>query len=147
MLQRFNTQRARLTAVYRRGEWTSLTQADWTQASTDKTEYGWMVSENVGWQRSKWQLNLMGAYFDTDSYDCRLYVYERQLPREFAFPMLYGNGIRLSVVGRVSIASVLQVDAKAGVTRYFDRLAIGSGLQQINSKTMSDLSLQMRWRF
>jgi len=147
MLQRFNTQRARLTAVYRRGEWTSLTQADWTQASTDKTEYGWMVSENVGWQRSKWQLNLMGSYFDTDSYDCRLYVYERQLPREFAFPMLYGNGIRLSVVGRVSIASGLQVDAKAGVTRYFDRLAIGSGLQQINSKTMSDLSLQMRWRF
>ena len=61
--------------------------------------------------------------------------------------MLYGNGIRLSVVGRVSIASGLQVDAKAGVTRYFDRLAIGSGLQQINSKTMSDLSLEMRWRF
>ena len=41
----------------------------------------------------------------------------------------------------------LTLTAKAGYTHYFDRSTIGSGLQEINSSSMTDLSFQLRWRF
>ena len=33
-----------------------------------------------------------------------------------------------------------------GLTRYFDRETIGSGLQQIDGTTKSDLELSLRWK-
>jgi hypothetical protein len=40
----------------------------------------------------------------------------------------------------------LTLTVKAGMTRYFDRSTIGSGLQQINSSVQTDLDLQVRWK-
>ena len=37
--------------------------------------------------------------------------------------------------------------ARLAVTDYFDRDHISSGLQQINRSSMSDLELQLRWKF
>ena len=36
---------------------------------------------------------------------------------------------------------------RSATTRYFDRDTIASGLQQISSSTMSDLDVQLRWKF
>lgn len=38
----------------------------------------------------------------------------------------------------------MMVIAKLGCTRYFDRSTIGTGLQQLNSHSMTDLDLQVR---
>ena len=146
-LRRHNEHRARITLSYAHGEWSSALQADGVRAANNNIEHGWMVSETVGWRHAWWQLTLMAAYFNTDSYDSRIYAYERQLPHQFAFPMYYGRGERLSLVARAHIGRALQIDAKLGTTHYHDRSTIGSGLQEINSSTMTDLALQARWRF
>ncbi len=146
-LRRHNEHRARLTAVYAQNDWTFTTQADGVRAVNYAIEHGWMLSEQVGWKQKWWQLALTAGYFSTDSYDSRIYVYERQLPRNFAFPMYYGKGFRLAFVARVNIGESLQLDAKMGSTHYSDREVISSGLQQIDGSTQTDLDLQARWRF
>ncbi len=146
-LRRHNEHRARLSLTFNSDEWTLSTQADGVRAANYNIEHGWMVSENIAWRHRWWQLSLYAAYFNTDSYDSRIYVYERQLPHNFAFPMYYGRGYRLSFVGRATIGSHLQLDAKIGTTHYADRDVISSGLQEINAPSMTDLDLQARWQF
>ncbi len=146
-LRRHNEHRARLTAIFTKNGWTFTTQADGVRAVNYAIEHGWMLSEQVSWKHAWWQLALTAGYFNTDSYDSRIYVYERQLPRNFAFPMYYGRGTRLALVARANIGETLQIDAKIGSTHYADREVISSGLQQIDGNTQTDVDLQVRWRF
>lgn len=146
-LRRHNEHRARLTASFAKNDWTFTTQADGVRAVNYAIEHGWMISEQVSWRHAWWLLALTAGYFNTDSYDSRIYVYERQLPRNFSFPMYYGRGFRLAFVARASIGTKLQVDAKIGNTHYSDRDVISSGLQQIDGNNQTDLDLQASWRF
>jgi len=146
-LRRHNEHRARLALTYSFGGWASTTQGDYVKAANDSIVHGWMLSERLSWQHKWWQLNLTAAYFDTENYDSRIYTYERQLPHNFAFPMYYGQGMRLALVARATVGRWLQLDAKAGFTHYFDRDVIGSGLQQVNASSMTDFYLQARFRF
>ena len=146
-LRRHNEHRLRLALTYNSEEWTATTQADGVRAVNNDIAHGWMLSENVSWKYRWWQISAVAGLFRTDSYDARIYVYERQLPHTFASPMFYGYGLRLALVARASIGRHIQADAKLGYTHYNDREIIGSGLQQIDSPTKTDLSLQMRWRF
>lgn len=147
VLRRHNDHRMRLTVAYADRKWNCTTQADYVKAVGDSISHGWMVSEHMSWHHRWWQLHLTAAYFDTQSYDCRIYAYERQLPHNFAFPMYYGQGLRLSLVARASAGRRLQIDAKAALTHYFDRNTISSGLQQVDGSSLTDVSLQARWRF
>jgi hypothetical protein len=40
----------------------------------------------------------------------------------------------------------LTITGKMGFTHYFDRATIGSGLQEINSASQTDLDLQLRYK-
>lgn len=145
-LRRHNEHRARLSLNYAHGGWNVLTQGDYVRAVGDSITHGWMVSEQLSWQHRWWQLNLRAAYFDTQSYDSRIYTYERQLPHNFSYPMYYGKGLRVAFVASASVGRWLQVNAKLGFTRYFDRDSMGSGLQQIDGSSMTDLTVQLRCR-
>lgn len=147
VLRRNNSHRMLLAVTYADRAWNSTTQADYVRAIGDSISNGWMVSERLSWQHKWWQLHLTAAYFNTQSYDSRIYSSERQLPHNFAFPMFYGQGLHFALVTRANVGRWLQIDAKGSFTRYFDRNSIGSGLQQVNGPSLTDLSLQVRWRF
>ena len=147
-LRRHNEHRARLTLGYKPDEhWASTTRWDGVRTADNDIEKGWMISENLTWKQQWWMLGLTATYFDTDSYSSRIYAFESPLPGEFSFPSFYGKGMRLVFSGRASIGQRLQLHARLGHTRYFDRDVIGSGLQQIEGKSTTDLDLQARWRF
>lgn len=145
-LRRFNEHRSRLSVSYKKVHWQTTTQLDFSQTEDPDLERGWMVSEQLALTLPKVQLNLTTAYFDTDSYASRLYLYEPQLPRQFSMPTFYDRGFRFSLRGRVDISKLLQLNLKAGITRYLDLSSIGSGLQQINHSSQADLEAQLRLR-
>ena len=147
VLRRNDNHHALLAVNYADKAWNSTTQADYIQAVGDSISHGWMVSERLSWQHKWWQLHLTAAYFDTQGYDSRIYAFERQLPHNFSFPMYYGRGLHLALVTRANVGRWLQIDAKLSFTRYFDRSTLGSGLQQVDGPSLTDLSLQARWRF
>lgn len=87
------------------------------------------------------------GYFNTDSYDSRVYIYERSLLETFSFTNFYGEGIRLSAVVRADMGRSLMVMAKLGYTDYFDRSTISTADRLIGHSSQTDLSLQVRYKF
>ena len=77
----------------------------------------------------------------------KLRSYEHQLPGNFFFPTYYGEGMRLAFTARADLSSHLRLHARLGYTNYFDRSTIGTGLQQISASHLTDIDLQLRWRF
>ena len=143
--------RLRIGAEWTGGRWTSRSQLDFTSVSStsesSSLSQGFMITENIGYDIGKWQIFAGGKYFNTDSYDSRLYSYERAMPHTFSFPAYYGHGIRYSLAAVWSPSPTLQFNAKAGITNYFDRSTISSGQQQINASSACDIEVGMRWRW
>ena len=148
MLLPNNTHRGKLTITYTPDKtWTVKTQLNYAHAFYQKGSNGWLFSQSVACQQQDLKAQLSAAYFKTDSYDSRVYAYERQLPHEYAFPMFYGRGYRLALTARADISPSWQLNMKVGHTHYNDRSVIGSGLQEIAGSSMTDLDMQVRWRF
>lgn len=147
MLTANNTHRGRLTVTYTPNDtWTAKTLLNVSHNFCQKASNGWLVAQNMGYQQQKLKAQLTAAYFDTDSYDSRIYAYERQLAGNFAYPVYYGQGFRLALSGAWHLNRHLMVAAKVGFTKYFDRNTIGTGLQEIAASHATDLDVQMRWR-
>ena len=138
--------RARLTADWTAtAQWTLRMQADGV-ASCNKNgrQRGIMLSEHTSW-RWRW-LRADGhiGWFRTDNYDARIYQYEPSVLYDFSYPMYYGHGLRYALMVRADIGQHLMATAKVGVTNYFDRSVVGSGLQQVDGSALCDLLVQLR---
>ena len=106
-----------------------------------------MVSQQTSWQwRWLYAASAVG-WFRTDDYDSRLYLYERSVQNDFSFPMYYGHGVRCALLLRAAIGRRLTAAAKVGLTKYFDRTSVSSGLQLVEHSALSDLLVQLRYRF
>ena len=122
-----------------------LTQIDAVRVFADNAwQQGIMMSQHATWQWRWLKADAHIGWFRTDSYDARLYQYERSLQYDFSFPAYYGHGVRHSLMLLATIGQRLTAVIKYGTTNYFDRSTIGSGLQQINHSSMTDILLQLR---
>ena len=104
---------------------------------------GVMVGQQVRWQQRWLKVTGTLAWFRSDDYDSRLYQYEPSTQYDFSFPAYYGHGIRYSLMAQATIGKHLALATKLGVTNYFDRSVIGTGLQQIDQSSMADLLVQL----
>ena len=127
---------------------TLRTQADGILHQTKGvSSQGVMVSQHAKWQYHWLKTDVHVGWFRTDDYDSRIYQYEASLAYDFGYPMYYGHGLRYSLMVKADILKRLTATAKIGVTNYFDRSVIGTGLQQINHSSMTDLLMQIRYSF
>lgn len=139
--------KGRLSAAYDSGVWGGKFQADIAYTDYKKKSFGWMLSQNVSVRLEKLFYAIMSfGYFDTDDYDSRVYAYERGMRYSFYSPAYYGNGVRAALFAVSDFSDNITVTAKVGVTKYFDRDKIGSGYQEIDGSSATDLELQLRLR-
>lgn len=142
-----DSHRLRLSATWQPNDtWSAKTQADLSHTYYQTTEKGFMLSEHLCYNQENLRLWLTAGYFHTDSYTSRLYVYEHQLTGNFNFSSYYGEGLRLAFSAQAAIGSHLRICAKLGHTHYFDRHTIGTGLQQVHARHLTDLDLQLQYR-
>lgn len=140
--------RGRLSAAYNATTWSAKTQADLALTEYKERSFGWMISQNFSCRYEKIvSLNASFGYFNTDDYDSRVYSYERGMRRSFYFPSYYGKGIRYMMFASTERFKNLEITAKVGTSKYFDRNKIGSGYQQIDHSSATDLEMQVRWKF
>ena len=141
-------QRGRMAIGYDGGVWSTTTQADVVYVSYKEKDFGWMVSERVSVRPLEW-LSIVGniGYFNTDSYEARIYAYEKGPLYTFNFPSFYGEGIRYSLFARADFSRKVMMIARIATTNYFDRNTIGTSYQKINHSSMTDLELQLRLKF
>ena len=91
-------------------------------------EKGIMLSQLISYRGTKPLTgDLFFAFFDAESYEARLYSYERNLLSTFYMPFFYGKGIRVALNGKYSFSRALSLSFKAAHTRYSNRDTIGSG--------------------
>ncbi len=87
------------------------------------------------------------VFFDTDSYDTRLYEYESDIRGVSYNPGLYGKGRRLYLVVHYKIFEFLEVSAKYAQTFLDGVKVIGSGEDTIRGDIASRISFQMELRW
>ena len=105
---------------------------------------GVMISQEATWKYRWLQVNANIGWFRTDDYDSRIYMYEKSVLYDNTTSMYDGKGIRYALMARAEIGKRMTLSAKMGVTNYFDRSIISSGLQQVDASSMTDLLLQLR---
>ncbi|MBR2206816.1 MAG: helix-hairpin-helix domain-containing protein [Prevotella sp.] len=110
-------------------------------------EWGGMVSATLAYTRRWLRLNGGFGYFHTGSYNSRVYLYELGPLYTYSSQMFYGEGIRYWLMARANVGKHLTLTAKIGISDYFDRTTIGSSYQQVDASSLSDLDLQLRWKF
>ena len=123
------------------------TQIDGGYYAYGEKEWGMMISQSLSYEGRRLRLNGGVGYFHTDSYDSRVYLYEKGPLYNYGLASFYGEGIRYWLMARAAIGQKLTLTAKIGVTDYFDRSTIGSSYQQIDASSMTDMDLQVRWKF
>ena len=123
------------------------TQIDGGYYAYGEKEWGMMISQSLSYEGRRLRLNGGVGYFHTDSYDSRVYLYEKGPLYTYGLTSFYGEGIRYWLMARAAVGQKLTLTAKIGVTDYFDRSTIGSSYQQIDASSMTDMDLQVRWKF
>ena len=140
--------RARLAVSYTTPSLCLTTQADAVYVSKEVSSHGYMFSQTARWQHRWLQLIASAAYFNTTSYDARVYSYEPGILYTFSFPSFYGEGIRGTLNARADLSSRLTLICNCGCTRYFHRPASATAHDEaVRNNTRTDLEMQLRWRF
>lgn len=91
--------------------------------------------------------NIRLSYFETDSYDSRLYAFENDVLYGYSIPVFFDKGYRYYLNVRYKISRKLSVWSRFAQTIYSDKNEIGSGLDVIRGNKKSEIKLQMIYSF
>ncbi len=86
-------------------------------------------------------------YFETDGYNSRLYAYENDILYSFSIPVFYDKGLRYYININYDVNKKIICWLKWSQTLYKDKTLIGSGLDEINKSTKSEIKLQVQYKF
>ena len=115
----------------------------------DAAEKGFSVGEHIRWtgHNERLRLDFAITFFNSDSYNARIYSYEPSLLYSFGLTSYFYKGIRSIAMVNWNIYKKLTFTAKFGLTKYFNRDSIGTGTELIAANHREDLQLMVRWKF
>lgn len=122
---------------------TRIQFSNYKQSLTDHTDQkflpgrqgtrGFAMAFDASYDWRKVSVDTRFAIFDTDDFDNRQYMNERDVLMAFSFPAYYGEGTRTYVVGRLRPAGWIDLSVKLARTNYFSSGSAslrGSGLRE-----------------
>ena len=118
-------------------------EATGTEATTGALVYQDVRVQALRWLRVDTRLTL----FRTDDFASRLYAFENDLTGVFAIPALSGRGVRGYVLVAAEPVDGLVLQAKLASTWLRGVRRVGSGPSQVEGNRVSDLGVQLRYRF
>jgi hypothetical protein len=113
---------------------------------THTPSFGYAIVQDVTLNIGKWKASTRFALFDTDDYDNRQYVYEKDVLYAFSIPAYYGRGIRKYLLLQYQMNKKIEIWARYARTDIRNEDKISSGLEEINSPHRSEVKLQMRYK-
>lgn len=113
----------------------------------ERKEWGYMVYEDLIYvaRKANFKMQYRFAWFDTDSYECRIYAYENNVLYGYSFPAFMGRGWRTYLNLSWKPISRLTFYLKSGLTVYPGLEHISSGLTKVEGNKLCDLAFQVRW--
>jgi len=115
----------------------------------DSSHTGFTIYQDLQYapRKSHFSITLRYALFDTDNYDTRIYVYENDVLYASSFPSYYDKGSRAYVLLSYKAGRHLDFWFRVAQTYYTNQSTIGTGLDQINGNTKTEVKVQMRVKF
>lgn len=108
--------------------------------------HGFYMMQEITFRARLIRISARYALFDSDDYDNRQYVYEKDVLYAFSIPMLYGRGSRYYLLAHCRINKHLDCWIKYAHTQYRNVTANGSGWDMIMGNAQSDVRFQLRWK-
>lgn len=93
------------------------------------------------------QITTRISFFDTDSYESRLYQFEHDVPGMLTNQMLYGMGNRWYIKILWNISSSIRASMKMGTTQYHHIQHIGSYSDMIPGNSLHSINLQIETKW
>jgi hypothetical protein len=87
--------------------------------------------------------NVRFIFFQTESFDSRIYEYENDLEGVFSLPGLYGRGVRWYVLARYKLAGRLELSLKYADLIRDDVKRLGTGLDELPTNHDNRFGLQI----
>jgi hypothetical protein len=114
---------------------------------------GFLTFQEIAWNplHPHWSCNGRLQYFETGSFNERIYTYENDLPYHFSVPFFYGKGWRYYInvlyrqvrISRPASRPLLaSFGFRWGQTLYPDKRVNGSGADEINAAARSSYAIQ-----
>ena len=127
----------------------SRTEIVWFDKKGPAAEEGFLIYADLYYKpiRNTLSANMRLEYFETGGYNSRLYAYEADVLYFFSIPVLYDKGYRYYININYDLTRKLSFWLKWAQTIYPDKNIIGSGLDEINGNTRSEVRLQMLYKF
>lgn len=112
-------------------------------------EFGYLIYQDVDYSPmfSKITGNMRLAYFNTPSYNSRIYAYEDDVLYSFAFGVYSGKGFRTYLNLKYNVAKKLNIWLRYAMFIYKDVETVGSYLDEIQGNKKSEIKVQMRYQF
>ena len=123
------------------------TRAQFSSYDLNGFTRGFALVQDVSFSMDRWSFSFRYALFDTDNYDNRLYVYERDVWLAYSFPAYSGVGLRNYALVQFKLSQKMDVWFRWSHVRYTDRTEIGSGGEALSGNTGNDVKFQVRMRF
>lgn len=126
-------------------------RAEWVFFKEEKlqTQNGFLAYQDIIFHKLGSPLQLTGriCLFDADTYDARIYAYETDVLYAYAVPAFSNRGMRFYVVARYNIIRGIDVWLRFAQTYYSNLDVIGSGLDEIQGNTKSEIKAEVRFKF
>jgi hypothetical protein len=112
-------------------------------------EMGKLIYSDFNFHRpsSKISGNIRVAYFDTPSYNSRIYAYEDDVLYGSSFGAYLDKGFKTYGNMRYRVTRKMDVWARYSIIVYRDKETISSGLDEIAGNQKSDVKIQVRYQF
>lgn len=132
-------------------KWSFQNRAEISQykKGTAVREFGYLIYQDVIYAPtfSKISGNVRVAYFDTPSYNSRIYADEDDVLYSFAFGMYSGKGVRTYLNLKYNLSKKLNIWARYAMFVYKDVESVGSYLDEIQGNKKSEVKIQLRYQF
>jgi hypothetical protein len=134
--------------ISRRFRWRSRIEGAYFRAPGEEGEYGMLIYQDVRYVVGpKLQFDARLTFFDTESFDTRVYQFENDLLFVMTNAALSGRGQRYYVLAKYNPLKNLDLWLKFDSTIFDDRSTIGSGLDEIEGNVRSRIGVQARYNF
>lgn len=119
------------------------------QKGIKSKETGYMLYQDMSYTPTSSRLsgNLRLAWFNTVSYNSRIYAYEDDVLYGSGSGVYSGKGVRTFINARYSATTKMDIWLRCATFIYRDTKAVGSGLDEIEGHTKTEVKVQLRYRF
>lgn len=119
------------------------------QKGIKKIEIGYLIFQDMDYapMSSRFTGNIRLAYFNTPSYNSRIYAYEDDVLYASGSGLYSGKGVRSFVNFRYRLTKQLDVWARHAISIYSNTETVGSGLDEIAGNQKAEVKFQLRYQF